>query len=144
LGTSNNAQKVSELAEAVLAAEIASARGNQTEAIARLSEAVRMQDALVYDEPPIWYFPVREALGAQLIAAGQATQAEAVYRSDLKVNPGNPRSLHGLARSLRAEGKKQEAARYENQFKSAWHYADVAPEPVRFHDARTASSGTEG
>jgi hypothetical protein len=69
---------------------------------------------------------------------------KAVYRSDLKVNPGNPRSLHGLARSLRAEGKKQEAAKYENQFKSAWHYADVAPEPVRFHDARTASSGTEG
>jgi hypothetical protein len=44
LGTSNNAQKVSELAEAVLAGEIASARGSQTEAIARLSDAVRMQD----------------------------------------------------------------------------------------------------
>jgi len=51
LGTSNNARKVSELAEAVLAGEIASARGNQTEGIARLSDAVRMQDALVYDEP---------------------------------------------------------------------------------------------
>jgi tetratricopeptide (TPR) repeat protein len=135
LGTSNNAQKVSELAEAVLAGEIASARGNQTEAIARLSNAVRIQDALVYDEPPIWYFPVREALGAELIAAGQATQAEAVYRSDLKANPGNPRSLNGLARSLRAEGKKQEAARYENRFRSAWRHADMAPEPLRFHDA---------
>jgi Flp pilus assembly protein TadD len=90
-----------------------------------LSDAVRMQNALVYDEPPIWYFPVRGALGAELLAVGQAPQAEAVYRSDLKVNPGNPRSLHGLARSLRAEGKKQEAAEYENQFKSAWQYADV-------------------
>jgi tetratricopeptide (TPR) repeat protein len=135
LGTSNNAQKVSELAEAVLAGEIASARSNQTEAIARLSDAVRMQDALVYDEPPIWYFPVREALGAQLIAAGRATQAEAVYRSDLKINPGNPRSLHGLARSLRAEGRKYEAAEYENQFERAWHYADVAPEPVPYRNA---------
>jgi hypothetical protein len=35
LGTSNNAQKVSELAEAVVAGEIASARSNQTDAIAR-------------------------------------------------------------------------------------------------------------
>jgi tetratricopeptide (TPR) repeat protein len=144
LGTNNNAQKVSELAETVLTGEIASARGDHEEAIARLSYAVRMQDALIYDEPPIWYFPVREALGAEFLAEGQAAQADAVYRSDLKINPGNPRSLHGLARSLRAEGKQQEAAEYENQFKSAWHYADVAPEPVRFHDARTASSGIEG
>jgi tetratricopeptide (TPR) repeat protein len=144
LGTSNNARKVSELAETVLTGEIASARGDHAEAVARLSDAVQMQDALIYDEPPIWYFPVREALGAELIAAGQEAQAEAVYRSDLKINPGNPRSLHGLARSLRAEGKEQEAAKYENQFKSAWHYADVASAPVRFHDARTASSGIEG
>jgi tetratricopeptide (TPR) repeat protein len=143
LGTSNNAQKVSELAETVLTGEIASARGDRAEAIARLSDAVQMQDALIYDEPPIWYFPVREALGAELLAAGQATQAEAVYRSDLKVNPGNPRSLHGLAQSLRAEGKKHEAAKYENQFNSAWHYADAAPEPVRVHNAHTAGSGNE-
>jgi hypothetical protein len=99
---------------------------------------------LIYDEPPIWYFPVREALGGELIAAGQAAQAEAVYRSDLKINPGNPRSVHGLAQSLRTEGKEREAAKYENQFKGVWHYADVAPEPARFHDARTASSGIEG
>jgi hypothetical protein len=95
---------------------------------------------LIYDEPPIWYFPVREALGAELIAAGQAAQAEAVYRSDLKINPGNPRSLHGLAQSLRAQSKKQEAAKCENQFKSAWHYADVTPEPVRFRHAPPRSS----
>jgi hypothetical protein len=85
LGTSNNARKVSELAETVLTGEIASARGDHAEAIARLSDAVQMQDALIYDEPPIWYFPVREALGAELIAAGQAAQAEAIYRSDLKI-----------------------------------------------------------
>jgi tetratricopeptide (TPR) repeat protein len=140
LGTSNNAQKVSELAETVLTGEIASARGDHAEAIARLSDGVQMQDALIYDEPPIWYFPVREVLGAELIAAGQAAQAEAVYRSDLKINPGNPRSLHGLAQSLRAQSKKQEAAKCENQFKSAWHYADVTPEPVRFRHAPPRSS----
>src|SRR3984893_7299312 len=56
LGTSNNAKKVSELAEALLAGEISSARGDQTEAVAWLSDAVRIQDALIYDEPPIWYY----------------------------------------------------------------------------------------
>jgi hypothetical protein len=51
--------------------------------------------------------------------------------SDLKINPDNPRSLQGLTRRLRAEGKQQEAAKYENQFKSAWQYAD---EPIRFRN----------
>jgi hypothetical protein len=90
-----------------------------------------MQDAPIYEEPTIWYFPVREAMGAEFLAEGQAAQPEVFYRSDLKINPGNPRSLQGLTRRLRAEGKQQEAAKYENQFKSAWQYAD---ESMRFRN----------
>jgi tetratricopeptide (TPR) repeat protein len=135
LGTDNQARKVSELAEAVLAGEIASAKGDRTKANARLADAVRMQDALNYDEPPIWYFPTREALGAELLAAGRAAQAEAVYRNDLKLNPGNPRSLNGLARCLRAEGKAREAAKFDDQFKDAWRYADSNPEPIHLGNA---------
>jgi tetratricopeptide (TPR) repeat protein len=141
LGTSNQARKVSALAEAVLAGEIASARGDHQQAAVHLSDAVRMQDALVYDEPPIWYFPVREALGAELLAAGQPTRAETVYREDLRANPGNPRSLNGLARCLSAEGKQREAAKYEKQFKTAWRYADAAPEPFLTTAAPRASVG---
>jgi tetratricopeptide (TPR) repeat protein len=131
LGTSNQAQKVSALAEAVLAGEIDAANGDHAHAVERLADAVRKQDALVYDEPPIWYFPVREALGSELIAAGHPAQAEAVFRKDLKLNPGNPRSLHGLAQSLRAEGKTAEAAQVEQRFKAAWRYADTNPVPDR-------------
>ena len=64
-----------------------------------------MQDALGYDEPPSWYYPVRETLGAELLANKKAAMAEAFYRDDLKRNPDNPRSLYGLAESLRIEGK---------------------------------------
>ena len=64
-----------------------------------------MQDALGYDEPPSWYYPVRETLGAELLASKKPAQAEAVYRADLKRNPDNPRSLFGLAESLRAPGQ---------------------------------------
>lgn len=131
LGTSNTAKQVLEVAAAVLAGEIASAKGNHADAVAKLGDAVRMQDALVYDEPPIWYFPVREELGAELLAAARAPEAEAAYREDLRVNPGNPRSLHGLSQCLRAEGKTDEAAKFENQFKRAWRYADTNPEPIR-------------
>jgi tetratricopeptide (TPR) repeat protein len=129
LGTSNRAKDVSEVAVVVLAGEIAAARGDHKGAVAKLTEAARLQDALVYEEPPIWYFPVRESLGAQLLATGRTQEAEAVYREDLRINPGNPRSLYGLAQCLSAEGKTADAAKAREQFRKAWRYADSAPTP---------------
>ncbi len=129
LGTSNRAKDVAQLAVAVLKGERAAATGDHAGAAAELTRAVRMQDALVYEEPPIWYFPVRESLGAELRAAGRVQEAEAVYREDLRINPGNPRSLWGLAQCLRAEGKTQEAAAVEKRFRKAWRYADSDPAP---------------
>ena len=52
-----------------------------------------------------WQIPMREALGAALLAAGQPAEAEKVFRADLERNPRNPRSLFGLAESLKAQGK---------------------------------------
>ena len=132
LGSINNARQVAEVAVVVVAGELAAARGDRKGAVAKLTDAVRMQDALGYDEPPIWYYPVRESLGAQLLASGQAQEAEAVYREDLKINPGNPRSLYGLAQCLAAEGKTAEAAKVEQRFTRGWSHADItfAPEKV--------------
>ena len=70
---------------AVLAGELAAARSDHRDAAAKLTDAVRMQDALVYEEPPIWYFPVRESVGAQLLATGRTQDAETVYREDLAI-----------------------------------------------------------
>jgi tetratricopeptide (TPR) repeat protein len=56
---------------------------------------------------------------------GNPSEAEAVYREDLKLNPGNPRSLYGLAMALRTQGKLEEAATTEKQFSNAWRYADA-------------------
>jgi hypothetical protein len=58
---------------------------------------------------------------------GKPADAEAVYRDDLKLNPGNPRSLYGLALALRNRGKAQEAASTEEQFRTGWRYADTQP-----------------
>ena len=132
IGPSNRAPAITRLASEILAGAIASARGNHDAAIADYTEAVRMQDALGYDEPPSWYYPVRETLGAELLASKQAAKAEPVYRADLKRDPDNPRSLYGLAETLRAEGKAQEAARVEGRFSKEWSHADItlAPEKV--------------
>jgi hypothetical protein len=129
IGPNNNAPGITRLASQILAGAIASARGDHEQAIADYTEAVRMQDALGYDEPPSWYYPVRETLGAELLASRKPALAETVYRADLKRNPENPRSLFGLAESLRAQGKTQEAAKVEARFSKAWAYADVTLAP---------------
>ena len=121
----NPAKDVLAVAERVLAARIAWAEGNKSEAIAAYRQAVAAQDALNYDEPPGWYYPVRESLGAALLLNGNAEEAEKIFREDLVFNPRNGRSLLGLLESLKAQ-KKTEAARWvEPEFKAAWKNADV-------------------
>ena len=120
------------VASCTLAGEIAARQGKTDEAIGTLEEAVRMQDALKYEEPPPWYFPVRQSLGAVLLSAGRTEKAEKVYRGDLKMNPENGWALYGLAKSLRAQKKTKEAAAVEKRFRKAWARADVKLTASRF------------
>lgn len=107
---SNNARQVMQVSRAFLAGEIAFGEGRADEAILHLQEAVRLEDALKYDEPPACVVPARHALGAVLLSAGRAREAEAVYRVDLKSYPANYWSLLGLQQALAAQGRQAEAA----------------------------------
>jgi tetratricopeptide (TPR) repeat protein len=89
------------------------------------AQAVASADQLPYSEPADWFYPVRHFQGAALLRAGKATDAEAVYREDLRRNPKNGWALFGLAQSLRAQKKDAEAATTEATFKEAWKGADV-------------------
>ncbi len=93
------AKNVLQMAANVLAGEIAAKAGDFASAERLLRAAVAEQDTHWFTEPPPWYFPVRQALGAVLLQAGRAADAEQVYREDLKRNPGNGWSLFGLAQS---------------------------------------------
>lgn len=121
----NEASDLLALAVRVLNGELAAQRGDRVTAIRRLEEAVRLQDELDYFEPPAWYYPVRDSLGAALLAAGRAVEAETVYREDLKQYPENGWSLFGLWQSLRVQGKTYEAGEAEQRFNRAWRRADV-------------------
>jgi tetratricopeptide (TPR) repeat protein len=123
----SSARDLLAIAERVLAAEIARVRGESEDETQRLREAVRVQDSLPYTEPPPWYFPVRHALGAALLRAGRAYEAEEVFRDDLDRNPRSGWSLFGLAMSLRAQGQQTAAASVEREFEQAWPRADVSP-----------------
>ncbi len=126
----NTFRQVFQLAREVLSGEVAAARGDYEAAIDRLEEAVFLEDAFLYQEPPDWPIPARHNLGAVLLAAGRPAEAEEVYRRDLEIYPGNGWSLHGLARALEAQG--EEAAAVDAAFREAWRNADVEITASRF------------
>ncbi len=121
----NKAVDVFAVADSMLEGEILVREGKMDEALAKLREAVAHEDKLKYDEPPDWLLPVRHALGATLLKAGQPDQAEKVYREDLKRWPENGWALFGLAQSLDEQGKKQEASEVRGRFDKIWQRADV-------------------
>ena len=120
------------LAAEVLAAEIAARAGDTESAVQRLSEAVKIQDGHWFTEPPPWYYPVRQSLGAVLLQGRRPAEAEAVYREDLRRNPENGWALFGLAQSLRAQGKTSDAGAVDERFRKAWAQADVTLASSRF------------
>jgi tetratricopeptide (TPR) repeat protein len=124
----NESRSILGIAERVLAGSIASARGDHAAAIRDLRAAAEMEDALTYGEPPEWTVPVRQDLGAALLAADRPAEAEQSYREDLERFPSNGWSLLGLAQSLRAQGKSAEAERAMTDFRRAWEAADVQVE----------------
>lgn len=116
----NKTKSILQIADDVVAGKIAMARHDTTTAIAHLKNAVAVQDTLRYGEPPDWYFPVRESLGAALLIIGDAPGAERVFRDDLNRNPRNPRSLFGLVESLKQQHRTYDAGFVENQFRDVW------------------------
>ncbi|MBZ5623142.1 MAG: hypothetical protein LAQ69_31140 [Acidobacteriia bacterium] len=118
----NKAAPVLAVASEVLAGRIAA---SAPEALPHWEHAVALQDALVYDEPPAWYYPVRESWGAALLRAGKSAEAETVFREGLKRSPRNGRILFGLMESLKAQGKTDAAAWVQKEFEACWAKADV-------------------
>jgi tetratricopeptide (TPR) repeat protein len=121
----NTAKDVFAVAVLVAKARVAAAQGKDAEATNLLEEAVKAEDRLAYDEPADWFVPVRHLLGAALLKTGRASDAEAVYREDLRRHPHNGWALYGLARSLSAQTRGAEATAVEAEFAKAWQTADV-------------------
>jgi tetratricopeptide (TPR) repeat protein len=121
----NKAQSFLDLAENILNARIAAAKGDHERAIEDWGKAVEIEDGLNYGEPPEWFYPVRESLGSALLLNGQADQAEAVFRTDLKQYPRNPRSLFGLLKALEAQKKSANVEEVQREFEAASKNADV-------------------
>jgi tetratricopeptide (TPR) repeat protein len=122
----NSSGAVLAIASQVLEGQIAAGQGKPQEAVEHLREAARLEDALTYGEPPEWTVPVRQELGNVLLDAGQNEAAEQIFREDLRRFPDNGWSLHGLARSLQAQQRTEEAGEVRQRLERIWSGADVS------------------
>ena len=125
LTVANPAPTVLELSTHALEGELFSAQGRHDEAVKAFTAAVSLQDTLRYTEPPDWGQSMRLYLGAALLKAGRAREAESVYRENLRDFRNNGWTLFGLSQSLRAQRKTAEAKQVEESFQRAWKNADV-------------------
>jgi tetratricopeptide (TPR) repeat protein len=121
----HDAEVIPQMMAHLVEAYIARAQKQSAAAIDHLRSAVSLEDSMDYNEPPDWLYPLREPLGAALLQAGKAGEAEHVFVEDLKRNPNNARSFFGLAECRRTQGKTAEAATAQEQFQQGWKRADT-------------------
>jgi tetratricopeptide (TPR) repeat protein len=114
-----------QIATRIVRGELAARAHRADEAIKIVTEAVALEDGIPYNEPPVWHQPPRHVLGALLLEAGRAKEAEQVYRADLVRFRENGWSLFGLWQSLVAQGRADDAAAVRARFDKAWARADV-------------------
>jgi tetratricopeptide (TPR) repeat protein len=122
----NSAGAILPLVQLMVEGEIFIAEGKLDNGLDRLRAALKVEDALNYDEPPSWMIPVRHSIGANLMKAGRFAEAEQIYREDLRRLPDNGWSLYGLAESLRQQkNNTPEAHAIEARFQKIWAKADL-------------------
>src|SRR5690606_41196489 len=89
------------------------------------SSDLAIQDSLPYMEPPYWYYPVRQSLGAVLLRMGDAPGAARVFEETLARVPNNGWALYGLQQTYRQLENLERLARVTRRLEEAW-FADLA------------------
>lgn len=115
-----------QVASRIVRGELASRAGRHDEAVRLLGDATALEEAIPYNEPPVWHQPPRQVLGALLLAADRPADAEIEYREDLERFRENGWSLFGLWQSLVAQRRLDEARQVRARYDTAWARADVS------------------
>jgi tetratricopeptide (TPR) repeat protein len=114
------AVEVLQLARTVILARAAQGQTRYPEAIDLFQKAAALQDALPYTEPPFWYYPVRQSLGAALLQAGKFAEAEEQFQRALKRAPANGWSYYGLGEVYKARGDAAAADKIRSELARTW------------------------
>jgi tetratricopeptide (TPR) repeat protein len=121
----NSLKAVLAIAVPMIDARIAASEHRSHDEIRSLRQAIAAEDMLGYDEPRNWFVPSRQVLGQALLRSGNAQEAEAVYREDLRQNPDNGWALCGLRDALAAQGKRAAAKSAAADFEKSWARSDI-------------------
>lgn len=121
----NSMYDIVQIAVNVLEAEVFHGRKQYDRSIELFHKAIAIEDNLNYNEPPDWFFSVRQSLGPVLLEAGKYADAEKVYMDDLNIYAENGWALVGLHDALQKQGKDKLAQAVKSRFDKAWQYADV-------------------
>ena len=108
------------VAETVAMGRLAYEQGRFAAAADHYREAARIEDGVRYMEPPFWYYPVRQSLGAALYRAGEYDAARQAFEAALVAVPGNAWALYGLAETQAKLGNRQGALAARRAFDRAW------------------------
>ena len=112
-------------------ARIAQKAGDQARAASLFAEAASVQDRLPYMEPPYWYYPVHQSIGAALMAQGKPAEAAAAFRDALKRSPNNGWAAAGLLRAAEAQGDQATIEEAKSLMQKNWFGSDMpAPEQL--------------
>jgi tetratricopeptide (TPR) repeat protein len=129
-GSRHPARRLLGVLAGILEGEIARAAGNMAAALAAFERAVALDDELEVDEPEPLPFPARHWLGAALLEAGRAADAERAYREDLLQHPRNGWALLGLQLALKAQGKPTTGV--DADLRDSWIRSDTWIRSSRF------------
>ena len=97
-----------QIARHVVLARIAQHKGDHAAAIDEFEQAAALEDAMPYMEPPYWYYPVRQSLGAALLQAS------------LKAAPVNGWAIYGLMEAQKKLGDEASAKASEAALAKTW------------------------
>jgi tetratricopeptide (TPR) repeat protein len=112
-------------------ARIAQNAGEHAQAAGLFAEAATIQDGLPYMEPPYWYYPVHQSLGAALMAQGKAAEAALAFREALQRSPNNGWAAAGLLRAAEAQGDQATIEEAKSLMQKNWFGASMpAPEQL--------------
>jgi tetratricopeptide (TPR) repeat protein len=103
----------------------AQASGNAAEAVAKMNEAVAIEDAVDdLSQPPNPIIPARELFGTLLMDLNRPADAREQFLRTLNRTPGRPKAIYGLAQAAQATGDLDVAQQRYKEFLALWKNAD--------------------
>jgi tetratricopeptide (TPR) repeat protein len=122
------AREIVQTARLVATGRLADAKGDLATAAKAYEDAVFIEDTLAYMEPPYWYYPVRQSLGAVRLRQGDLDGAQRAFQGSLVRVRNNAWALAGLAETYKRKGDAKAEKATQRAFAKAWLGAPGGPD----------------